>query len=94
MNENFYLFFFQKGFGVYYVNNDKIECVNFDMISNNKQTGNYVIRGFRFLRNQQFFRKLLDIKQYIVWLDCGKHFRNKMLLGYLFKELATQKING
>lgn len=84
------------GFGVYFVNDENIiECINFDVISfDNKQTGFAAIRGFRFLRTQQFFEKFQNIKQYIVWLDCGKHFRNKMLIGYLFKELAADQIHG
>lgn len=74
---------------------NKIECINFNVIScDKKQTGFAAIRGFRFLRTQEFFERLQYIKEFIVWLDCGKHFRNKMLIGYLFKELASEKIHG
>lgn len=88
--------YFLQGLGVYYLNDEnEIDCINFDVISyDNKQTGFAAIRGFRFLRTQQFFERLQYIKEYVVWLDCGKHFRNKMLIGYLFKELASEKIHG
>ena len=45
------------------------------------------VRGFRILRSQSFFKKI-DKKNYIIWEDCGKHFRNNELVGYLLLELA------
>lgn len=54
-----------------------------------------MVRGFRFLRQQNFFKMHANIKDYIVWMDCGKHFRNNIVLGYLLKELAiNEKIRG
>lgn len=84
-----------QGFGIYYVNdNDEIEVINFDVISSflaeNAET---TVRGFRFLREQEFFKKI-EMPNYIVWADCGTHFRNKLLIGYLFKELQRENIQG
>jgi hypothetical protein len=45
------------------------------------------------LRNQEFF-KSIDQADYIVWADCGPHFRNKTFLGYLLLELRSSKIKG
>ena len=46
------------------------------------------------MRAQDWFKNI-DQKEYIIWADCGKHFRNKTLLGYLLCELATEnKIHG
>ena len=74
--------------------NDVIKCVNFDIIaSDDCQEARAVVRGFRLLRMEPFFREI-DQKEYIVWMDCGKHFRNNLLAGYLFKELAEEKILG
>ena len=52
-----------------------------------------VIRGFRILRMQEFFIDI-DLPSYIVWMDCGKHFRNCEVVGYLLNELAEEKIHG
>jgi hypothetical protein len=29
---------------------------------------------FRFIRKQEIFKKI-EQKKYIIWVDCGKHFR-------------------
>lgn len=83
------------GFGVYFVDSEsKIKLINFDMISSDlSQTAEAAVRGFRFLREQDFFKEI-DKSEYIVWVDCGRHFRNKLLVGYLFKELAQEGIHG
>ncbi len=84
------------GFGITYVNSaNEIETVNFDIIANkdDKQDALAAVRGFRILRAQQFF-KSIDTKNYKVWADCGKHFRNGTLTGYFFKELKKEKILG
>ena len=52
-----------------------------------------VVRAFRLLRKQSFFLAI-DQKEYIVWCDVGKHFRNCGLIGYLFNDLALEKIHG
>ena len=40
----------------------------------NEQDGFSVIRGFRLIRKQEVFKKI-DKKKYIIWTDCGTHFR-------------------
>ena len=51
-----------------------------------------VVRGFRILRFQDFFKDI-EKQEYIVWADCGKHFRKSELVGYL-KELSQEGIHG
>ena len=46
------------------------------------------MRGFRILRGQEFFIKI-DKKDYVVWADCGPHFRTQKFIGYLLLELAS-----
>ena len=82
------------GFGIYYYNflTSKIECLNVDILSHDFETDGFsVIRGFRLLRSKVFFKKI-DTKNYIIWADCGTHFRCKELAHYFFSELADQKI--
>jgi hypothetical protein len=83
-----------KGFGVYYVQEDRIKITNFNIISHNlEQDANAAVNGFRLLRLQTFF-KLIDTEAYVVWVDCGKHFRNNEFVGYLLLELAEIKKHG
>ena len=66
--------------------------INFDFISHDdSQTAESAVRAFRIMRERSWFERI-DQKEYIVWTDCGKHFRNKTLVGYLLCELA--KVNG
>jgi hypothetical protein len=51
------------------------------------QDGEAAVRGFRLLREQSFFKDI-DQTDYIVWADCGKHFRNNEFVGFLLSELA------
>ena len=51
------------------------------------------MRGFRILRGQEFFIKI-DKKDYVVWADCGPHFRTQKFIGYLLLELASLEIKG
>jgi len=84
------------GFGVTHVNSaDEIETINFDVIANkdDKQDAMAAVRGFRILRSQEFFKRI-DSKNYKIWADCGKHFRNLTLTGYFFKELSKEGILG
>ena len=81
------------GFGIYYLDHssNKIPCINFDVVSENlKQDALAVVQCFRFLRKQKFF---VDVEKnnYIIWADCGSHFRCSELAHYLFKELAEEK---
>ena len=68
--------------------------INFDIISNDlEQKSKNVIRGFRFLRQQNWFKKI-DKSKYSVWCDTGKSFRCAQTIGYLFKELSDVNIHG
>ncbi len=57
------------------------------------QGGSDAVRGFRILRNQEFFKKI-DQKDYIVWADCGPHFWTQKFIGFLLIELASIGIRG
>ena len=53
------------------------------MISSDlNQDAHAVVRGLRFLRQQSFFKNI-EKKEYVIWCDAGKHFRNNEILGYL-----------
>jgi hypothetical protein len=51
------------------------------------------VNGFRLLRMQQFFQTI-EKDEYVVWADCGKHFRNNEFVGYLLLELAENNKHG
>jgi hypothetical protein len=56
--------------------------------------GEATVRGFRLLREQAFFKEIHQ-NDYIVWADCGKHFRNNEFVGFLLCELSeVEKIRG
>ncbi len=40
-----------------------------------------------------FFKRIIA-KEYVVWADCGKHFRNNQFVGYLLLEVANDNIAG
>ena len=84
------------GFGVYYVQNNQIKVINFDIISDClEEDAHATIRGFRILIEQPFFKQISKYrKDYIIWLDTGKHFRNQFVLGYLLgQEFIKEKIH-
>ena len=91
-----------KGFGLYYVENDLVKKINFDIIAADApQNARFSVRGFRILRQQQFFKDAEEAvfqdqeeKHYVVWADCGTHFRNQTVIGYLLRELADENIHG
>lgn len=89
-----------KGFGIYFIENNQTNCINFDIISSDIKEDSYAtIRGFKFLREQEFFKAIERTfinkpLNYIIWSDCGKHFRNQNVLGYLFNELKEANIQG
>jgi hypothetical protein len=56
------------------------------------QDAHAVIRGLRLLRQQQFFKEIDNVKEYIIWCDAGKHFRNNEVLGFFLRELAIEKL--
>ena len=69
--------------------------INFDLISEDiDQSGSAAVRGFRMLREQDFFKEIDNKKSYIVWADCGPHFRCSEFLGYLLLDLANAQIQG
>jgi hypothetical protein len=70
--------------------------INFDIISSDlSQGGQAVIRGFKTLRKQLFFQQIeVSRKDFIIWCDCGPHFRNKELIGYLLLNLSEENIPG
>ena len=69
--------------------------VNFDIITNNDdpQDSASVVRALKLLRKQDFFKEI-EQNSYIIWADCGKHFRNCQVVGYLFGDLSKENING
>jgi hypothetical protein len=74
--------------------NGAVKQINFDIISSDpSQDSKAAIRGFKVLRSQPFFLEI-EKPNYIVWADCGKHFRCKEFVSYLLLELASEKING
>lgn len=84
-----------KGFGIFFVNQEeKIEEINFDIISSDlTEDARIVVRGFRLLRSQEFYKQI-EKDSLIIWMDCGKHFRNSEVIGYLLKDLSKEKIHG
>jgi hypothetical protein len=83
-----------KGFGIYYEDNNEKKEINFNIISANLDQGaSAAVRGFRILRKQEFFTKI-DQQHYIVWADCGPHFRTQKFIGYLLLELSLSGITG
>jgi hypothetical protein len=45
------------------------------------------------LRQQNWFKKI-EKNKYSIWCDTGEAFRSAQTIGYLFKELAVDKIHG
>lgn len=84
-----------QGFGIYYLGGDQVKQINFDIISDQTEKNDAfaAVRGFRLLRQQDFFKEI-DKNKYHVWFDCGKHFRNQQMAGYLFQELRQEEIQG
>ena len=78
------------GFGIFHWNEltNQIDCLNVDILSHDFETdGLYVIRGFRLLREKDFFKKI-DTDNYVIWADCGTHFRCKALAHYFFLRVS------
>ncbi len=75
------------GIGIYYSDeNDVIQLINVDIVTKMSNSALSVVKCLRFLRSQSFF-KLIDKRNYVIWADCGSHFRNNELAHYFFKEL-------
>ena len=90
------------GFGIYYSPSEKlpngvigprnlggdVQVIRVDIFSDClEQDANAVLRAFRFLREQEFYKNIEKSKIHL-WSDCGSHFRNKTLMHYFFIELA------
>jgi hypothetical protein len=74
------------------VEENEVKTINFDIISHElKENSISVIRGFEYLRAHECFEKFQKITDWIVWMDCGKHFRNKRVMGYLLTELSSER---
>lgn len=59
------------------------------------QNGKATIRGFRMLREEEFFKKIAkDKNKFIIWADAGKHFKCNEVVSYFLEELAEEKIHG
>ncbi len=72
--------------------NDKIRLLNVDIVYDGSQEALSVVRCFRFLRIQSFFKEI-EKSSYILWCDTGKHFKCAELAHYFLDELAKEKIN-
>ena len=65
--------------------------MNVDVISDIlKGNALSVIRIIRFLREQDFFKKI-DKKNYHFWFDLGTHHRNQEMNFFLLKDLSIEK---
>ena len=64
------------GFGVYYKDEaNKLQCLNMDVVFNhNRNQCIQALSAFRLIRKQNVFKKVEKTK-YLIWTDCGKHFR-------------------
>ena len=72
--------------------NEVVKQFNVNFVGDFKQDAFSAVRAFRLLRKQDFF-KAIDKKNYIVWSDCGKHFRCSEFISYLMEELAGSEIH-
>ena len=82
------------GFGVYYYDNkiNSVRCKHFDFVSevDCKQHASKAIHGFRYLREQIPFKEI-EKSNYIIWADCGPHFRCSEFVYFLFDELSKKE---
>jgi hypothetical protein len=78
-----------KGFGIFFKDSsNEINCQNFDLISDENQSACTVVNSLIILREQEWFKEN-EKKKYIIWADCGKHFRNKDLVGYCMQKIKS-----
>ena len=76
------------GFIVHYLEQDEIKKIYIDIVSDHlDQNTSSVIRSLEFILRQPFFR-MIDKQNYIIWADCGPHFRSFQLLHYFFVDLV------
>lgn len=78
------------GFGIYYKNcHGKIEQINYDLIFNGSQDGLTVVKAFKFLLKQEFFKNI-NKKKYVIWADTGTHFRCSQVVDFFLTILLTK----
>ncbi|CAF1001902.1 unnamed protein product, partial [Brachionus calyciflorus] len=81
------------GFGIYFMNADKkIDCINYDLIYKGNQKASTTVAAFKFLRQQEFFKKI-EKKKLIIWSDTGPHFRCSEVVDYFMDQLSQEKIS-
>ena len=66
--------------------------MNVNIVGDFKQDAFSVVRAFRLLRNQEYLKKV-EKNNYIIWSDCGKHFRCSEFISFLMIELAQSNIH-
>lgn len=83
------------GFGIYFKINEKIKCLNIDIVSDHLEQDAYaVIRAYEYLQNLDFFQERFNnIRKFLIWSDCGTQFRCKELNYYYFTTLAEKGIS-
>ena len=64
------------GFGIYFLDtNNNIQCLHMDVVFEHAGTkAKDVIHAFKFIRQQTQFKNI-EKTNYIIWTDCGPHFR-------------------
>ena len=85
------------GYGIYYYDTQKkkIDCIRFDLVADGDKAkfstdSISAVRAFRFLRNQSFFKEI-DKPNYIIWTDCGTHFRCERFVNFMMGEVSQEK---
>ena len=76
------------GFGIYYLDTnekDKVSIIRVNILSDNlEQDAEAVIRAFRFLRNQQFYKEL-EKKKINIFCDTGFKFKILKFISQILK---------
>ena len=70
----------------------KIDCINYDLIYKGNQKASTTVAAFKFLRQQEFFKKI-EKKKLIIWSDTGPHFRCSEVVDYFMNQLSQEKIS-
>jgi hypothetical protein len=67
-----------------------MKMVFVDVVSDyTEQDSRSAIQAFKELLEKDFFIEIArNIKKYVIWCDCGSHFRNNYMIHFLFTELA------
>ena len=72
-----------------------VKCIRVNIFSDSlEQSAESTLRAFKFLRNQDFYKKIeKDKKKIHMFSDVGTHFRNKTLTHYFFRDLAEEGLS-